>query len=222
MFIQSNRGSYVNSQINVNIRKNDSNTDRSKNTNNNRNKKPSIKHDNNVNNNINSNNKNITHNIANNNTNTDTNNYFKDAMDIDSDEYKENNDSKVKQNNIREKLKKSNYSFAKKVILELQNEPPIILNESEEEDSVINNILDPKRIQNVVENDIINSNQHTLKNDDENKTNGKNSSNNNLKNKSSMNKKMNENNNNKKTRQIKNTIKKTMINKPPLNYRSNI
>jgi len=37
-----------------------------------------------------------------------------------------------------------------------------------------------------------------------------------------MNKKMNENNNNKKTRQIKNTIKKTMINKPPLNYRSNI
>jgi len=43
------------------------------------------------------------------------------------------------------------------------DEPPIILNESEEEDSVINNILDPKRIQNVVENDIINSNQHTVK-----------------------------------------------------------
>jgi len=138
MFIQSNRGSYVNSQINVNIRKNDSNTDRSKNTNNNRNKKPSIKHDNNVNNNINSSNKNITHNIANNNTNTDTNNYFKNAMDIDSDEYKENNDSKVKQNNIREKLKKSNYSFAKKVILELQSIRIKIENNEFIEDDEIN------------------------------------------------------------------------------------
>ncbi|ORX58343.1 hypothetical protein BCR36DRAFT_366560 [Piromyces finnis] len=177
-----------------------------------------------------------------NNLNYENNINIESVYDKDSNDMDNTTISTSKEVRQKKKIKKFNYSFAKKVILELQSirvkiendeyiendifkdESSIVLQDFTEDDSTFNHLLDPKRIHDLIENDIINPSQLPIKlsKKSDNKLHKLTDK---PKNVIEKNNKYKNNKNfilNKKLKINKNNIKKTIIHKAPMSYRDEI